>query len=197
MSEDAPPEAPNPYAPPRDAPAATPPRRSSFASERRPVLLVIGLSILTLGLYPSIWFLRRQPFLDAMTDKPLGPLPRAVLGLTVAATIGGVVLGALDAPPSVTNSLNMAVAVAALILGFRVAGILREEVQRRRLDLGVSSIAVFFFGCFYLQYKINRIADAIDAKPKKRKKKRSPPSPEPEPEPRAPSPEAPDDPRRD
>lgn len=169
----------NPYAPPRaPEPVPSPSRRarsSDFEAERRPVFLLLLLSLATLGFYPCIWFIRRQRFLDAHAAKPLGALPIAYLGVQLGAFAIGVALAFADPAGKIQNPTTIAAGVVGLLLSFRVAGILRSVIAARGLNLGVSSVAVFFFGCLYLQYKINQIADALAAlPPRKKKRKRKP-----------------------
>lgn len=164
----------NPYAPPRAAEPA-PARRaraSDFEAERRPVFLLLLFSIVSLGLYSCVWFIRRQRFLDEHADKPLGVLPKAYLGVQLLAIAAGIALAYADPTGKVQNPTTLAAGVVGLILSFRVAGILRGAIAARGLDLGVSSVATFFFGILYLQYTINRIADALAAQPPPRRKKK-------------------------
>jgi hypothetical protein len=61
----------NPYAPPAEPIrafgeseyAAGP---NDYESERRAVAVCVGLTLLTLGFYPTIWLFKRRPFLDRL-----------------------------------------------------------------------------------------------------------------------------------
>jgi hypothetical protein len=166
----------NPYAPP--APQAPPETstvrgaRSDYDGERRSVLLMVLLSIVTVGLYPSIWYIRRTPFLDSRrADKRVGILPWCVLLLF--ATV--FVTSAAKAPPPLVNSVQLFSGIMNLVLAFRVAGILRSDFARTGRLVDVSGVGVFFFGCLYLQHVINQAADTPAMARKKRKKKAAAP----------------------
>ena len=115
---------------------------------------------------------RRVAVLDEHADKPLGVLPKAYLGVQLLAIAAGIALAYADPTGKVQNPTTLAAGVVGLILSFRVAGILRGAIAARGLNLGVSSVATFFFGVLYLQYTINRIADALAAQPPPRRKKK-------------------------
>ena len=55
---------------------------------------------------------------------------------------------------------------ALLLADFRVASILSSDFARTGRLLSVSSVATFFFGPFYLQYKINQAAEIPARVPK-------------------------------
>jgi hypothetical protein len=71
---------------------------------------------------------------------------------------------------------SLASAIATVIANFRVLGILRSDSARTGRFLGFSTVGTFFFGIYYLQYKINQMADtparAEAPRRKKRKKKK-------------------------
>jgi hypothetical protein len=169
----------NPYAPPGEPTADV--RAFSdgyeegpndFESERRPVILAILLTFVTLGFYPSIWLLRRRPFLDRQdTGKELGTmLPIVSIVLNVLSIV--VVFGGHEAA-GLSNICSLAGGVIALIANFRVLNILRSVSSRTGRFLGFSTMGTFFLGIYYLQYKINQMADTpARAERPRRKKKR-------------------------
>jgi hypothetical protein len=172
----------DPYAPPAEEDGGSDPepgRRSSrgadYESERRPVVLMLLLTVVTCGFYPVIWLFRRREFLDTLdADAKLSPiLPVFVgvshLGLIVLATAMGA-QGSTDLEP-VARILQIATGVTMLMAVFRVASMLRSDFNRSGRFLTVSSAGTFFFGTFYLQYKINQAADTAPLKKRKKKKK--------------------------
>jgi hypothetical protein len=169
----------NPYAPPQAQPEEPRRGRSSFASERRSVFTMAVLCVVTLGFYPCIWYLKRQPFFDGLgVGTVLGPMPRVFVGIQIAAIAAQIALTVADAPPSTSNTVNGGVAAVNLIVSFRAAEILRKALAKKRLlDIEVSSGAVFFFGSLYLQHKINKAADALDLRPRRKKKRDGAPTP--------------------
>jgi hypothetical protein len=156
-----PPDLPvNPYAPPAADVEARPARgrysQSSYAGERRSVLLMILLSVVTLGVYPIIWYLRRAPFLDALSaDKKVGPMPWIAVGLLGAFFV----VAAARLPEGVVRFTQLASGILNLVLAFRVAHILRSDFARSGRIIGVSGAGVFFFGCLYLQHVMNEAAE--------------------------------------
>lgn len=167
------PEAQNPYAPPdtpatpaTPQPAAPPPpvpggESPDFGSERRSVLLCAVLSVVTLGFYPSIWFLRRRAFLDRLRGRePIGALAVLPLAsLVVVCVISfGLGLAEIEVGRAVDRGLSVAAGAMSVIAGFRVGNILRSEFARSGRFIPVSSAAIFFFGVLYLQHKINQAA---------------------------------------
>lgn len=112
------------------------------------------LSVVTLGIYPSVWYLRRTSFLDSLgASKGVGPLPWVSLVLvatTAALSFTGVTEGAKVA--------QAASGLVNLLLAFRVAAILRSDFVRSRRYIDVGTLGVFFFGCLYLQHVMNEAA---------------------------------------
>ena len=118
--------------------------------------LLVLLSIITLGIYPSVWFFRRRRFRDSRDARAkLGPLAAAPL----VATVVSYALAFVDLPPEVDRLVNIASGVMTLVIAFRVAAILRSDFARTGRFLKVSAVATFFFNALYLQYKINQAAD--------------------------------------
>ena len=173
----------NPYAPPAapEPDEAASPRRAfsdeyddgpnEFESERQPVMLTIVLSFVTLGFYPSIWLLRRRPFLDRQdTGTELGmALPVMMLVLTVVSVV--VVFGGTEIAGT-SRLFSLGAGIASLVARYRVLAILRSVSTQTGRFLGFSSAATFFLGVFYLQYKINQMADTPARRERPRKKKK-------------------------
>ncbi|HSO32501.1 MAG TPA: DUF4234 domain-containing protein [Labilithrix sp.] len=174
----------NPYAPP----AAEPPagrneedpfagdgEASNYESERRPVILCIGLTIITLGFYPSIWLLQRRPFLDRLNaSKELGTL-LPILSLVAGALGIALAFGGKDTA-SIRPLVQLVGGISTLIANFRVLNILRSDSARTGRFLEFSTIGTFFFGVYYLQYKMNQLADtpARVGAPRRKKKRKKP-----------------------
>jgi hypothetical protein len=168
----------NPYAPPAEALRAlgdSDDREgpNDYESERRSVVMCILLTALTLGLYPTIWLFKRRRFLDRLdTGKELGnALPMFIL----VATVMNVLLAFSNETAPIRPLFSLASGIGTIIANFRVLGILRSDSARTGRFLGFSTAGTFFFGIYYLQYKINQMADtparAESPRRKKRKKK--------------------------
>jgi hypothetical protein len=170
----------NPYAPPAEPLDQVQAFRddrddgpNDFESERRSVVLTILLTVVTFGFYPSIWLLKRRAFLDRQdTGKELGTgLPTFIL---VSSVMGvGLAFAGAEAA-KLRPMLTLMSGIATLIANFRVLGILRSVSSRSGRFLEFSTIGTFFFGIYYLQYKINQMADtpARADRPRRKKKKR-------------------------
>jgi hypothetical protein len=164
----------NPYAPPKadvGPPRGT--RRSKYEAERRSVLLLVLLCVISFGLYPLVWYVRRARFLDSLdSDKKMEGLHWAAVAVTALSFSMSILIGALHVHDGmlveVHRPIQLAVGVAVLLVSFRVAGILRSDFARTGRLIGTSGVAVFFFGCLYLQHVINKAADT-PATRKKRK----------------------------
>ncbi len=174
----------NPYAPPNDglvvrhddaAPFSGSGEVSDYESERRPVFLCIILTFVSLGFYPAIWLLQRRPFLGRLNaSKDLGTLLPA---LSLAASALGMALAfASHQAASIRPLVQLVGAVATILANFRVLNILRSDSARTGRFLQFSTIGTFFFGIYYLQYKINQLADqpARVEKPRRKKKRKKP-----------------------
>lgn len=154
----------NPYAPPaaEEATAGQAGRkrrrqRSPYRDERRSVLLLIGFTVVTLGIYSAVWFIRRRHFLDSLeADVKLGRMAMAPL----MATAASFVLAFVGLPPELDQALSVGAGVVSVLTAFHVARILRSDFARTGCSVRVSGVATFFFGALYLQYVINRAADA-------------------------------------
>ncbi len=157
----------NPLETPSAPPAPAPPAplggqaRGGYQDERRSVLLLLVLSIITLGIYPAVWFFRRRRFLDSLdSSEKLGSMAAAPL----VATVLSLACSFLALPSDVERPLSIAFGAVTIITAFRVAKMLRSDFARTGRFLSVSGVATFFFNALYLQYKINQAADTPPAK---------------------------------
>lgn len=147
---------PNPYAPP--ATASLPQRGAlggAYASQRQSVLVLIVLSVITIGIYPAVWFLLRQSFLDSLDSGPkLGALAFGPL----AANLLSIGLAFAGLPESASRVVGYGLGAVSIVTAFRVAAILRSNFARTGRPLKVSRLLTFVFNIFYLQHVINRAA---------------------------------------
>ena len=160
----------NPYAPPTADVADRQPETHGL--KHRSVWLMIVFVIITLGLYPLIWFFRRRPGLnrlDSPRKVPMWPLLLAaafyaiqfVLGLVtgdepVPDVIGPAASGAL-------TLLQLFVGITMIVQCFRIREIIQDHAtpppdpdQRFVEPVQLSGLMTFFFSIFYLQWAINK-----------------------------------------
>ena len=167
---------PNPYAAPVEASHAAGLELSDapneFARERRGVARCIVLTIFTLGIYQALWLYKRQPFIDQLDDsrKLGGSVPVLLISahlLNLALALGG---------PSVVplrSLISLIGAVGTIAACFKIKAILTSTFTRTGRRLDVSGLGTFFFGIYYLQYKLNRASETpARVKKRKRRKKR-------------------------
>ena len=140
---------------------------------KRGILAMIVLTIVSLGFYMPVWFLRRRAAFNAL-DSPR-KLQAAPLLAWIAFLLVNVVVGfaAGDEPPAAVvgtagalmlNLCGWAIIVVALLQAFRVKEILEDHLagpensQSSSITSGtvtLSGLATFFLGAFYLQHAIN------------------------------------------
>jgi hypothetical protein len=152
----------NPYAPPADPAASSNGAERtarSYEGERRSVLVVFALSCVTLGIYPAIWYLCRARFFDGLhAGRKVGRLPWIQVALLVGILAGRIAGSA--ALNETVGGLRLAYDIGTLVVSFRIARVLRNDLARTGRLVHVSGAGVFFFGCLYLQHVINEAAAA-------------------------------------
>jgi hypothetical protein len=156
---------------------------------RTPVLLVVALTIVTLGFYIPIWYLRRLKAFNALrsTTRLSAALPFTTLALLVvrlsASAIEGI-LAALGATPLATvlsaygTLVDLGYIVVMLVLAFRARDVLQDHLRARLADdSGAASVALqsqvyslsgvwtFLFNTIYLQLKINEFHRELTSAP--------------------------------
>lgn len=158
----------NPYAPPKarvsDVDAA--------GLKHRSVWMMVLFTVISLGIYYLIWWLRRRDALNRLnSSKKVAIWPLLLLGLLFAGSLVlGILAGSLGegAPIVQTGNLvssvvQIVVSIAMLIQTFRVKDIIEDHaapdphsdtlfVERVQL----SGLMTFFFSIYYLQWAINR-----------------------------------------
>ena len=82
-----------------------------------------------------------------------------------------------DVGQMISQLVALGAGVLSLVAVFRVASILRAEFVRTGRYIEISSILVFFFQIYYLQYKINQAASMPATLPRRRKRKKKKPIP--------------------
>jgi hypothetical protein len=146
----------------------------------RSVFVMFLLTIITLGLYPYIWYIRRSSeFSNLETAKKLSKfIAYLVLFLTIFFFVVSPISiedGGEDYNPvssylekfdySVTDSLSInyvatpiwiLLLIFSLFLMFRSRTIINQAWQKKGVNRKVSWIFTLFFNVFYLQYEINR-----------------------------------------
>ena len=155
----------NPYEPPK-APLAI---ASKIELKRLNIWLMIGLMIITLGLYMPYWIHTRTRTLNrVMGDHAVSPLFATFVAgffvVTYGLEIGGDLLGA---PPNVTRAfalLSLASNISCPIWALMFRRALNRYTKANKGDsLWSNGICAWFLQVVYHQYKINRILSAQNA----------------------------------
>lgn len=169
----------NPYAPPADADASAPfaleaKEGVNYEEQRQSVLLCFILSMITVGIYPCIWMIQRRPFLESLRTRqrlgmelPLISLVASVVHLFVIIFTDGTQLESL---------LSLASGIPMIMACFRARTMIEQELVAMGRPNRLSGAATFFFSVYYLQWRINQLADvareAPEPAPKRKKKKK-------------------------
>ncbi|MGE5327125.1 MAG: DUF4234 domain-containing protein, partial [Deltaproteobacteria bacterium] len=161
----------------------------AMSLERKSVLLVVLLSVVTFGLYYPYWFIRSKSGINSLNSHQKMNLiiPGFVFFVWLARFALAFVWGALRGSQALPQSgflasvlsglsefdsvVTLAGGILLLIQCFKVKAILEEHMSvpisgplAGSLSLiqrtSFSAVATFFLGIYYLQYKINEIVDA-------------------------------------
>jgi len=143
--------------------------------QKRNIFLLVILSYITLGIYSTIWYLKRVPeFVNLMTEKKMSrTLPLTLLifdvifialliifPLTITIEIG-------DFGQNITTTqtiLLLALGIIfllrlffSLLLAFYSRTIINQALEKKGHPEKISGFFTFIFTLFYLQYEINKI----------------------------------------
>jgi hypothetical protein len=169
----------------RDAVADAPVAEPEAKFKKTSVVAVILLSFITGGIYFPIWFLSRREAINRLrSPEGIGwaaPFVAAVafsVGLCAALASGFAgAIGLREAVGELLASSRVLALVGGLLIlleCFRVRRILLDHLHTQSSgsfsssvaldrDTSFSGVATFFFGIYYLQYKINRFLGALNA----------------------------------
>ncbi|MGH9324462.1 MAG: DUF4234 domain-containing protein [Vicinamibacteria bacterium] len=149
-----------PYAPP----ASISPTVQELALPRTGLLVMILITLVTLGLYIPYWFLSRRRALNHLAAEADNVnLLTFLLAATYAIAFAfGSISGALSetvgstlaAFRQGTTIIDLVSRILTIILSFRVKSILEANHPEP-----LSAVGTFFLSLFYLQYKINRMGE--------------------------------------
>ena len=157
----------NPYEAPR-APKKKKRRKAEDAepdvdieSHRMSVLVALGLSVVTFGLFSFVWYFLRKPLFEALRQAPLSPL-----GVVAAYALGfGGAFGVYFQPANeiVFRAASVIGGILIFLVQRQLGHIITSAAYARRLDVEISGLALWFFGVPYLQWGVNQLADGVQA----------------------------------
>jgi len=125
------------------------------------VLVTLGLSVVTFGLFSFVWYFLRKPLFETLRQERLSPLRVvAAYGLVFGATIG-----AYLQPANLVAFCGASIVggVFIFLVQRQLGHIITSAAYARRLDVEISGLALWFFGVPYLQWGVNQLADGVQA----------------------------------
>ncbi len=157
--------------------------------EKKSVVLLLFLSIITLGIYPYFWYLKRVPELNNLETNSKAKKGLALSGVILVflmfilsftlSFLGSTNLDNLDnlefdeIPTEVLVIFIVLATVMVLCfvitisLAFNVRKVLNEAIVNKGENVKISGIYTLFFNMLYLQYEINRIIDDREKAPRR------------------------------
>jgi hypothetical protein len=161
------------------APAA--PLEATPQLDRTSVALLVLLTLITFGLYYPFWFMRRKSEINALQSREkLSLVPFLavcliwLLDFFLNLFFAQSTRMGLESSPSwlvgFDGLASLAGGVILVLQAFKVRRIMEDHLEASRTGplstsiallqgLSLSAVATFFFGIFYLQYKINDLVD--------------------------------------
>lgn len=128
-------------------------------SHRMSVLVALGLSVVTFGLFSFVWYFLRKPLFEALRQAPLSPL-----GVVAAYGLGfGGTFGVYFQPANavVFRAASVVGGILIYLVQRQLGHIITSAAYARRLDVEISDLALWFFGVPYLQWGVNQLADGV------------------------------------
>ncbi len=149
--------------------------------QKRSVILMLFLCIITLGIYPSIWYIRRVPEFEGLhTEKTLNKGLSIFLLCMIIAALIVMPLGSIlrnfgiifenpiieflsILPQAFIFAIQIIVYLILILLyislAFRARTIINDALQRKGIQRKISGFFTLIFNLLYLQYEVNRIMD--------------------------------------
>jgi len=134
---------------------------------------VVGLSIITMGIYAVYWLYSRSKAINSVIDNKIPSalittsLVLYVLGMIInygPFLLGSAVVDILPAMMIASPIIGLASFVAMIIWVFKFRNRLNEMTQSEGKPTWAGPILTFFFQVLYLNYKINQHIDVHNSK---------------------------------
>jgi hypothetical protein len=143
--------------------------------KKTPVILTVFFTLITAGIYYPCWFLTRRCQINKLHSHEKLGNGLFILGIVIYSTslllvcVSGIIEGIQEANgttefltiaeglDSVDGFLTLFICIAMIIQSFKVKRIFQDHFDDYlRRNISFSGLATFFFGIYYLQYKINK-----------------------------------------
>lgn len=129
--------------------------------ERFSTWAVLGLSIITFGIYSIYWFSSRTKTLNEITEDPIpSSFTVAAIVLYVVNILSSFVVALKPELEVISSIINLISSVMIIVWAFKMRNRL-EPIMKKSLN----GVMVFFFNVYYLNYKINETIDDLEASP--------------------------------
>lgn len=153
---------------------------------KKNVFVLVLLSIITLGIYPTIWYIKRQNELNNLntsvtTKKFFTAIPLLMIIITIFLILIGFLAGSTTWRNNSVKNLPLSYVVwfflvialmfiyilfYFILVPFKFRRILNKALYNKQVDYRLSGFFTFIFNVFYLQYEINRIIDDREEEPR-------------------------------
>ncbi len=143
---------------------------SDLIENKKPTINMIGLTLLTLGVYPFLWLLSNREKFASFSQKPYTQwsiiIASALWSWSVTIGQAGDAFEYYDNNLFIAlNLIYLAMQLALVIYLFIVVtmpslnGLSELLLIEEKIDLRINPVWAFLFAYFYMNYKINEISD--------------------------------------
>ncbi len=146
--------------------------------QKKPVILLLFLSIITIGIYPAIWYIKRSSEFTQISSQKLSKKLSIFYLILIILTIISILPLILETiiinnfQPTVstldlillTSKISIAIlssisTIIGIYLAIKSKNIINEALKQKGSQTKLSTILTIFLNIYYLQYEINRIMD--------------------------------------
>lgn len=151
----------NPYKAPESAVESPTSGQLSEVFDRFTAWGVFGLSIITLGIYPLVWFYKRSERVNSRTNSSISSAfinsTLALWAISFIASFGEFVVPEIAI---VSGILSLVVWILMIVWAFKMRDAIHVYVgANKKTYAWANAFLTFWLGPLYLQYKINKIID--------------------------------------
>lgn len=154
----------NPYKAPEAALDISEGKRLSEVFQRFSAWSVLGLSIVTLGVYSIFWLYNRSKSINSVSENPIGStfivISMVLLVVSCFDTVSGFILPGAPTLLLILSVISFIGTVMSIVWVFKIRNRIHLYTGSEKGDSAwAGPIMTFFFNILYLQYKINQAID--------------------------------------
>jgi cytochrome b561 len=122
---------------------------------------VLGLSIITFGIYVVYWLYNRTKKINARVDNPISSgFITAALVLYVLSFVLPFIGGFTGSDENIYSLISIPAGIVQIVWYYKLRNRIHSYVNAQKGTYAwIGPIKTFFFNVLYLQYKINKIID--------------------------------------